>query len=191
VNAATDRRPCPCQVRDAEVPAADFAGWVTRLVHEHRWRLARVARAEGLGAEEAFDAVQEAFASFLVLPRAREIVETPDDARRLLVALTRNIARSGRRLHAHARPHLSDEAALEDLADGEALSDARLEVAEEQARLAGCVRRLADIQRAVVTLRMLDELPGEDVARRLGIQPGHVAVLLHRAKASLHTCMTD
>jgi RNA polymerase sigma-70 factor (ECF subfamily) len=49
---------------------------------------------------------------------------------------------------------------------------------------------LAEVQRAVVTLRMLDELPGEDVARQLGLTPGHVAVLLHRAKTNLHSCMT-
>jgi RNA polymerase sigma-70 factor (ECF subfamily) len=57
-------------------------------------------------------------------------------------------------------------------------------------RLCGCVAALAEAQRAVVTLRMLDELPGQDVARTLGISPGHVAVLLHRAKTNLHTCMT-
>jgi RNA polymerase sigma-70 factor (ECF subfamily) len=53
------------------------------------------------------------------------------------------------------------------------------------------VGRLAEIQRAVITLRMLDERPGDDVARVLGIQPGHVAVLLHRAKSSLRTCLTQ
>ena len=58
-------------------------------------------------------------------------------------------------------------------------------------RLAGCMRTLAEVPRAVVTLRMLDEVPGDDVARILGITPGHVAVLLHRAKANLLACMTD
>ena len=42
----------------------------------------------------------------------------------------------------------------------------------------------------MVTLRMLDEVAGEDVAQALGITPGHVAVLLHRAKLNLLTCMT-
>jgi RNA polymerase sigma-70 factor (ECF subfamily) len=36
---------------------------------------------------------------------------------------------------------------------------------------------------------MLEEQPGDDVARALGITPGHVAVLLHRAKATLRACM--
>jgi RNA polymerase sigma-70 factor (ECF subfamily) len=51
------------------------------------------------------------------------------------------------------------------------------------------VNRLAELQRRIVSLRMLDEVPGEDVAAMLGISPGHVAVLLHRAKSSLRTCM--
>jgi RNA polymerase sigma-70 factor (ECF subfamily) len=51
--------------------------------------------------------------------------------------------------------------------------------------------RLADVQRAVVTLRMLDEVPGADVARQLGVTPGHVAVLLHRAKAALASCLAE
>jgi RNA polymerase sigma-70 factor, ECF subfamily len=58
-------------------------------------------------------------------------------------------------------------------------------------RLRGCVASLGELQRAVVTLRMLDEIDGQDVAGALGITPGHVAVLLHRAKANLLTCMTN
>jgi len=57
-------------------------------------------------------------------------------------------------------------------------------------RLRGCVQTLGDLQRVVVTLRMLDEVPGEDVARALGISAGHVAVILHRAKGNLLACMT-
>ena len=51
------------------------------------------------------------------------------------------------------------------------------------------MQSLADVQRAVVTLRMLDDVPGEDVATSLGITPGHVAVLLHRAKETLRRCV--
>ncbi len=41
-----------------------------------------------------------------------------------------------------------------------------------------------------MTLRMLEEQPGEDVARAR-ISAGHVAVLLHRAKLALRACMTS
>jgi RNA polymerase sigma-70 factor (ECF subfamily) len=163
---------------------------VTRLVREHRSRLAAVARHEGLAGEDAFDAAQEAFTAFLILPRAQEL-EGSDWAEHTLVALVRNIARNARRLHAHARPHVSDGEAVDGLADAAPAADQRLADAEDRGRLARCVGRLADVQRAVVTLRMLEDRPGEDVARELGIKPGHVAVLLHRAKQSLHQCMTE
>jgi RNA polymerase sigma-70 factor, ECF subfamily len=177
-----------CACEEAEDDA--FLAWVGRLVHQHRVRLAGVARREGLAPEDAFDAVQEAFQSFLVLPAARALAPAHDEAAGLLVTLVRNIARNRRRLHARARPHDSDEAVLAALPAGGASVEELVAAAEEQVRLEGCVATLADVQRAVVTLRMLDERPGEDVAHALGITPGHVAVLLHRAKANLLACMT-
>jgi RNA polymerase sigma-70 factor, ECF subfamily len=167
-----------------------FLAWVSRLVHDHRGSLARVARAEGLSPEDAFDAVQEAFHNFLTLPQAPNLVDEPDQSRKLLTALTRNVARNRRRLHAVARPHDSDPVALDRLPAGSASVEEAIEAAEQHLRLAGCLGTLAEVQRSVVTLRMLDEVPGEDVARLLGISAGHVAVLLHRAKASLLQCMT-
>ena len=50
---------------------------------------------------------------------------------------------------------------------------------------------VCEIQKAVVTLRMLGGAAERDVARALGISQGHVAVLLHRAKASLRACITS
>jgi RNA polymerase sigma-70 factor (ECF subfamily) len=190
------------------------------MVHGNRALLARVARSEGLAGEDVFDAVQEAFSAFLtrVRPRAAPVgtdaaeggtvgsegapggggetdaapvVASSDAERRTLVALTRNIARNRRRLHATARPHDGDDATLAALPAGDDVPEDQLLRAEQHARLACCVGRLADIQRAVVTLRMLDELPGRDVARQLGVTPGHVAVLLHRAKSALATCLSE
>jgi len=168
-----------------------FLSWVGRLVHDHRGRLVAVARGEGLGPEEAFDAVQEAFHSFLTLPAARSLVDARDDSRNLLVAVTRNLARNRRRLAALSRPHDSDPATLETIPAPTASVEELLAAAEDQVRLRGCVASLGEMQRAVVTLRMLDEIDGEDVAGTLGITPGHVAVLLHRAKANLLDCMTN
>jgi RNA polymerase sigma-70 factor (ECF subfamily) len=185
------RRECGCDARAAEPKpeVAPFTAWVERLVHEHRAELARVARREGLGPEDAFDAVQDAFQTFLTLPAARTLVDVPSDSRRLLIVLTRNVARNRRRLHATARPHDSDGAA-DQLPASAPSPDEVMAAAEEHLRLHGCVESLAAVQRAVVTLRMLDDVAGDDVARTLGITPGHVAVLLHRAKASLLACMT-
>ena len=180
--------PCPCEEALPRAEGGEFSGWITELVRAHRGQLVAVARHEGLGAEDAFDAAQEAFTAFLILPRARELAPS-DWARHTLVALVRNVARNARRLHAVARPHVSDEATVDALADAAPAPDQRLAAVEDRGRLARCVARLAEVQRAVVTLRMLDDLPGEDVARELGIKPGHVAVLLHRAKADLRACM--
>jgi RNA polymerase sigma-70 factor (ECF subfamily) len=168
-----------------------FLSWVGRLVHDHRGRLVAVARGEGLGPEEAFDVVQEAFHSFLTLPAARTLVDARDDSRHLLVTVTRNLARNRRRLAALARPHDSDPAALAALPAPTPTVEELLSAAEDQVRLRGCVASLGEMQRAVVTLRMLDEIDGEDVAGTLGITPGHMAVLLHRAKANLLDCMTN
>jgi len=166
---------------------AAFLAWVGRLVHQHRASLATVARHEGLTPEDAFDAVQEALHTFITLPEARPLVDEAEASRKLLVTLTRNVARNRRRLHAVARPH--DDTALDGLAATAASVEETIVAAEEHVRLEGCMLTLAEVPRAVVTLRMLEDLPGEDVARTLGITPGHVAVLLHRAKASLLDCM--
>lgn len=168
-----------------------FLSWVGKLVHDHRAQLIAVARAEGLGAQDAFDAVQEAFGSFLTLPAARTLVDAREDSRNLLVAVTRNLARNRRRLAAVARPHDADPERLAALPASDPGVEELLAAAEDQVRLRGCVASLGELQRAVVTLRMLDEIDGQDVAGALGITPGHVAVLLHRAKANLLTCMTN
>jgi RNA polymerase sigma-70 factor, ECF subfamily len=178
---------CGC----AERAPDPFLSWVGRLVHDHRGKLISVARAEGLGAEDAFDTVQEAFGTFLTLPAARTLVDATDDSRNLLVAVTRNLARNRRRLSATARPHDADPERLAALPAPDRPVEELLAAAEDQVRLRGCVASLGEMQRAVVTLRMLDEIDGEDVAGTLGITPGHVAVLLHRAKANLLACMTN
>jgi RNA polymerase sigma-70 factor (ECF subfamily) len=187
---STTPRCLPCEAARGVTDAGAFSDDVTRVVRQHRAYLARVARHEGLSPEDAFDTVQEAFCALLRRPDAARLVAAADGSRKLLVTLTRNLARNRRRLHADARPHSSDGALLDGLPDGAPSQDERLAVAEESRRLAACVARLGEVQRSVVTLRMLEELPGDDVARLLGIDPGYVAVLLHRAKASLLACMT-
>ena len=183
---ARKRSGCEC----ADADSGPFLGWVGQLVHRHRAELAAVARAEGLTPEDAFDAVQDAFRTFLTLPAAHPLIDAGEPSRRLLITLTRNVARNRRRLHARSRPHASDPALLAALPAAEVGADELIAAAEDQIRLHRCVQTLADVQRAVVTLRMLDDVPGEDVAAALGITPGHVAVLLHRAKDNLLTCMT-
>jgi RNA polymerase sigma-70 factor (ECF subfamily) len=166
----------------------DFLGWVSDLAKGHSTSLARTARGEGLQAEDALDAVQEAFHTFLLLPQARTLVAEDEEARKLLEVVVRNVARNLRRRHHRSVPHAAFEEVAE-LPGDEPSVDALIERAEEHVRFLGCVDRLAELQRRVVTLRMLDEVSGLEAARALQLQPGRVAVLLHRARKALEACL--
>ncbi len=169
-------------------PDGSFVRWVSELARVHSRGLAAAARKEGLAPEDALDAVQEAFQTFLLLPRAHSLVEEPRESASLLGVLVRNAARNMRRRHHRALPHepFEDEPSL---AADEVSVDEAIERAEEHVRLLGCVNRLAEMQRQVVRLRMLQELSGLETAEQLGLEPGRVAVLLHRAKKALLECL--
>jgi RNA polymerase sigma-70 factor, ECF subfamily len=168
-----------------------FFGWVTLLVHQHRARLARVVRREGVRAEDALDCVQEAFLAFLNLPQARLLVGLKDDSARMLTILARNIARNRRRRHDYVKPHIVDDEMLLGLASDAASADDVIAVAEQYALTLACMKTLSEMQRAVVNLRLVDEVPGENVARQLGTTPAHVGVLLFRAKRDLRRCLEE
>ncbi len=165
-----------------------FFSWVTRLVRDHRPALVGVARNEGLLADDALDAVQDAFATYLRLPHARKLANEADDSRSLLAILVRNHARNRRRRHDLARPHVCDSE-IAGLADDRDSVDDLIEQAEAHVLAAQCVEKLAHVQRQVVTLRLLEDQPGVRVADLLGTTPGNVAVILHRAKRELRACM--
>jgi RNA polymerase sigma-70 factor (ECF subfamily) len=159
------------------------------LARNDRGRLAAIARAEGASAEDAVDCVQEALCTFLDLERRDDLPENHEEWGALLAGIVRNAARNHRRLHANARPHL--EVVDDERVDPKwIIAEDLLARAEDHVRLRACVQELCAVQKAVVTLRLLEEVPGEDVATTLGISSGHVAVLLHRAKRSLHACMS-
>jgi len=166
-----------------------FVGWVSDLARGHTRALSGVARREGLGPDDALDAVQEAFQTFLSLPQARTLVGDEEDSRRLLSVIVRNAARNMRRRAHRSRPH-EDIDAIPELSDDVPSVDALLVQAEGSARLMGCVSNLHELQRRVVTMRMLEELSGDEVARELNLRPDHVATLLYRAKKELLRCMT-
>lgn len=161
---------------------------LSSVAQRERAGLAGVARQEGLSPEEAVDCVQDALVTFLDLVQSGQL-DTGSEPGPVLVTIVRNAARNQRRRHFRVKPHVEVEA--------EALVDAALVLqedllarAEDTVRLRACVAELCEIQRAVVTLRMLEERPGENVAELLGVSPNHVAVLLHRAKSALRTCMS-
>ena len=172
---------------DLGVPA--FVGWVSDLARLHTRALSGVARAEGLTADEALDAVQEAFHTFLDLPAAKTLVGDEQDSRRLLSTIVRNAARNMRRRAFRRLPHHTLADAPE-IADDVPSVDELLARAEEELRLMGCVSQLDDLQQRIVRLRMLEEVSGGEVARELGLRADHVATLLYRAKKALFRCLS-
>lgn len=171
----------------SELPTCCCSDWVAGLARDHAGQLAAIARREGVGAIDALDLVQDAFHTFLQRPEAGALRDRPDEAARLLATIVRNAARNARRRHHRARPHV--ELAEAELAGSGPGPEAALGHAETTAQLAGCLARLGDVHRHVITLRVLEELSGEEAARALGVTPGHVAVLLHRARKQLEACM--
>jgi RNA polymerase sigma-70 factor (ECF subfamily) len=167
---------------------AAFTGWVERLARGHTRQLSRLAVREGLTGQEAIDATQEAFVTLLGLPQARALSDTHDEALSLLSVIVRNAARNIRKRHHRTRPHVpADE---QPLASDETPVDELIAQAEAHAAVLGCVQRLADVQRHVVTLRMIEEMSSAEVAQLLGLTPNHVTVLLHRAKSELRRCLS-
>ncbi len=170
-------------------PPEDVLDHLSRVARAQRSSLAAVARAEGVSAEDAVDCVQEGLCTLLELVQRGSASLDGDDSRAMLATIVRNVARNRRRRHFVARPH-EDVDATDRRDPSQPGADDAIEQAEEHVRLRACVEELCAIQKAVVTLRLLEEQPGDDVATALGISAGYVAVLLHRAKRELRACMT-
>jgi len=157
------------------------ADWVAGLARAHAGPLAAIARREGASAADALDVVQDAFQLLL----SRDDLRSDEAAAvHVLAAIVRNRARNLRRRHHNARPHEDVELASDAPSPADALD--RLESA---AQFATCMAELGDAHRHVVTLRVLEELSSDEAAAALGVTPGHVAVLLHRARKQLAACM--
>lgn len=163
------------------------ANWISGLARTHAGRLAALARREGVSATDALDVVQDAFGHLITRPDTDHLRAHPDEAARVLAVVVRNAARNLRRRHHLAQPHLGLEHA--ELATPGPTPDEALVQALTMVQLEGCLARLGDVHRHVITLRVLEQLSGDEAARALGLTPGHVAVLLHRARAQLERCM--
>jgi RNA polymerase sigma-70 factor (ECF subfamily) len=173
-------------VRASDAPDPAFLPWVAELVRAHRRRLVGYARRQGLGAEDALDAVQDSFTSFLGLPEARSIARSGDDSLKLLTVILRNVASNRRRKRTRQDRGLASIGALP-VDDGES-SEALVAAAEEMARVSGCIDRMARLQRAVITLSLVDDLNADETAKLLGVSSGYVRVLLHRARERVRAC---
>ena len=85
----------------------------------------------------------------------------------MLIILARNIARNRRRRHDYARPHIVDDSIMEGLVSDTASADQIIAIAEQRAMTMGCMVTSNEVQRAIVQLRVIDDVPGENIARQL------------------------
>jgi RNA polymerase sigma-70 factor (ECF subfamily) len=176
----------PPDERAPEHEPPGFLVWVAGLVRRHRARLVAYARRQGLGPEEALDAVQDSFASFLGLPEARSISRSGDDSLKLLTVILRNNAQNHRRKRDRRdRKLLLVRSAAVD--EGES-TEQLVARAEELARVNGCIKAMANLQRAVIMLSLVDDLSHDETGKALGLSPGYVRVLLHRAREHVRSC---
>lgn len=130
----------------------------------------------------AQDLVQEVLVVTIERLRAGE-VRQPDEIASFVLGTSRLMAgslrkRTSRRQALDARfGHLSETVAAPDAA------------ALDQPRLAGCLHALADRDRVVLLLTFYAERTASQIASALGLSPGAVRVVRHRALDRLRACM--
>ncbi|MDQ1465554.1 MAG: hypothetical protein QOC73_2495 [Actinomycetota bacterium] len=145
------------------------------MFREHFRELVRLAAL--LGADDADDVVQEAFAR---LHQHSSRLREPDRALAYTRTTVVNLCHSRlRRLAVARRPH-----PYLMIAEG-ALPESAAVLREDQAEVLAALDQLPARQREVVVLRYWMELPGADIAAAMGISVGSVKSHTARAMASL------
>ena len=81
------------------------------------------------------------------------------------------------------------EALLEEWGGAEEAYEEPEPLALDAERLAACLRTLAERERSVVVLTFFSDSPAEQVGAELGLAPGNVRVIRHRALGRLRECM--
>jgi RNA polymerase sigma-70 factor (ECF subfamily) len=88
------------------------------------------------------------------------------------------------------RAHARRERLLHRYADDVPIADAAIAPRLDHLRLADCVDRLPERDRAVVVMTFYDERRADEVADALGLSAGNVRVIRHRALSRLRDCVT-
>lgn len=74
-------------------------------------------------------------------------------------------------------------------ADEIGIADLHIAPRLDQRRVADCLERLAERERAVLVMTFYDEQPAETVGRELGLTAGNVRVIRHRGIEKLRRCV--
>jgi len=149
-------------------------GAFDELVRRHQRALWRVAQRYVKNEADAADVVQQAFVRAF---RAVDTFRGAASVRSWLFRITINAALNHVRDHGRERPDEIADDALTARPEG----SLRLEAAEAHDRLRAAVAALPDKQRAVLELRVFDELSFKDIAVALDTTEGAAKVNFHYA----------
>jgi RNA polymerase sigma factor (sigma-70 family) len=150
------------------------------LVHRHRRPLLRYARRIGLADARAEDVVQQAFMkAWIALDRGEEV----RDPRSWLYQIVHNAALNALRGSADAHGELTEAVADRAALVGASNLERRIALRDALSDVAALPR----MQRQAVFLTAVDGQSHDEVAGNLGITPGAVRGLLHRARTTLRS----
>jgi RNA polymerase sigma-70 factor (ECF subfamily) len=149
------------------------------MVDQYATTLYRVAYSVLRNAEDAEDAVQEAFLRVL---RHRDTLGEVRDQRVWLIRIVWNIGLDRKR-RVKTRPETDDVAELERVLPAGGLSaEERAAAAQHHAYVLGLVETLPDKEREVLMLSAFEELSSVEIASVLGITESSVRSRLFRAR---------
>lgn len=137
-----------------------------------------------LRAEDAADdLVQQVLLSVLEAARAGR-VEEPDRLGAFVAGVCRFVVWDERRAEQRRRRLVDEETVLLPA------PEAGLHPIDRR-RLERCLGHLAQRESTVVRMTFQEDRPADDIARLLGITPGNVRVIRHRALARLQACVEN
>jgi RNA polymerase sigma-70 factor (ECF subfamily) len=128
----------------------------------------------------AEDLAQEALVAVLLALRERRLRETEQVAS-FMLGTCRMLAGAERRKTKRREDLLAREPVQQAVA--------ALPREVDGARLQGCLEGLAEREQAIVMMTFQQDRPAEAIGEALGLSPGNVRVLRHRALAHLHACI--
>lgn len=170
---------------DAELVDGVVAGYddaFAQLYERHSMAAWRLGQTVTGNADDAADAVSEAFARVLVAVRAGHL-DKGGSFRSYLLTATRNAALDNIRKTSRARPTEQDQ--LSEVESTSLTPSEHLTHDEEAALVAEAFRNLPERWRSILWLTEVDGVATKDAAQRLGLSPNGAAQLAVRARSGL------
>ncbi|HXW71110.1 MAG TPA: RNA polymerase sigma factor [Methylocella sp.] len=138
-----------------------------------------------VGRDAATDLLQETFLRFLQHPQLEAVANPPAFLQQIALNLTRDFARR-RKTEAI---HLEFGACSHDVASPEALPEERIAHEQKSRLLRAAAEALPPRCREVLLMSMFEDVPLDEVAKRLDISRNmvdkHMRIALHRLRAAL------